>query len=252
MTPSVDKPKAEATVGSRLGVIFGAALAVVVVVFLFNSLGNGASSGPPPGMTSTAPAQRPTSNTELPEGIGDGLEAIHQAADALEGADRVAKLREGVDLLLTVGRYDRAAQEQEAIAELTGSEDDWVQAGNHYYDWMEMTGGPDATMFAQKAIAAYQRVLEINPDNLDARADMAWAYMSDPENPMQGIQENTAVLEADSLHIRANFNRGRMLLQIGREAQALEQFRKLQRIVGDPSDRLYQSAGELIRTIEGG
>jgi tetratricopeptide (TPR) repeat protein len=243
------------SVGTRLGVVFGGALAIVVLIFLFNAVGNGdaPATAPSAALGTSAPAAASvTTDTPLPDGIADQVEAIQADAEGLQGDARATKLREGVELLLTVGRFDRAGALQEEVAGLTGTEDDWVKTGNHYYDWMDQQFGPERATFAQKAIAAYQRVIALNPMNLDARTDMAIAYMSDPDNPMQAIQENAAVLEIDSLHVQANFNRGIMLLQINRVDQALAQFHKVQRIVGDPSQPIYQLAEQAILSIEGG
>ncbi|TDI69444.1 MAG: tetratricopeptide repeat protein [Bacteroidetes bacterium] len=111
---------------------------------------------------------------------------------------------------------------------------------------MESQTPVERAYFARKSIAAYRRALEINPENLDARTDMAIAYMYDSENPMMAIQETMKVLESDSLHVNANFNRAIMLLQINRVDQAIEQLRKVKRIVGDPDNAVYIQADQLI------
>jgi len=249
--PAPSGTGSEPSIGSRIGVIFGSVIAVIVVIFLFRAVRSD-TPGTQAIQSQPVPAiQQMESTSPLPAGIEEQLAAIIEAANALDGDARIAKLREGVALLLSVDRFDRAAVEQEAIAEMTGLEEDWVLAGNHYYDWMGHHSGRERVEFARKAVAAYQRVLEINPDNLDARADMAFAYMSDPENPMQGIQELTAVLAADSLHIRANHFRGIMLLEIGRTDQALTQFRKVRRLINDESNPIFQEAGQYIDWIQG-
>ena len=116
-----------------------------------------------------------------------------------------------------------------------------------------MQRAPDTqkTPWSQKAVAAYQAALDMNPDNLDVRTDMAIAYLYDPQNSMLAIQETNRVLESDSLHIQANFNRGIMLNQINRTDQAIEQFEKVKRIVGDPEDPVYQRAENAIVQLSG-
>jgi cytochrome c-type biogenesis protein CcmH/NrfG len=120
-----------------------------------------------------------------------------------------------------------------------------------YYDVMESREDASRGAYAKKAIAAYASALEINPDNLDIRTDMAIAYMYDPDNPMKAIQETNRVLEQDSLHVQANFNRGVMLANINRIDQAVAQFRKVQRIVGDDSSPIYQRAEQAIDRLQG-
>ena len=91
----------------------------------------------------------------------------------------------------------------------------------------------------------------LDDENLDVRTDMAIAYLYDPENAMMAIQETNKVLESDSLHIQANFNRGIMLTQINRRDQALEQFEKVKRIIGDSEDPVFQRASDAIARLQG-
>lgn len=242
---------AETTIGKRMGLIFGAAVLVVVAIFMIDAV-SGDSESAVPAASPAVPAGPISTDMPLSDDVASQLAGIREEAAGLDGEARIAKLREAVDLLLSVNRFDRAAVEQKAIAEVTGTEDDWARTGNYYYDWMDQQFGPERVTFAKEAIAAYRKVLEINPDNLDVRTDMAVAYMSDPDNPMLAIQENAAVLEQDSLHVQANFNRGIMLLQINRVDQAVAQFRKVQRIVNDPGAPIYQLAEQAILSIEQG
>ncbi|NNF03458.1 MAG: hypothetical protein HKN17_03230 [Rhodothermales bacterium] len=159
--------------------------------------------------------------------------------------------RDLTDLYLAANRIDLAAAEAERIAEITDTENDWAIAGNLYYDVMESRGDASRSAYAKRAIEAYSRALEINPDNLDVRTDMAIAYMYDPDNPMMAIQQTNRVLEQDSLHIQANFNRGVMLANINRIDQAVEQFEKVKRIIGDESSPIYQRAEQAIASVRG-
>lgn len=242
------KVEDSSAVGKRLGLIFGLALLVIVGFFLID-----AASGDQE-VTREAPLEQSagliaTSDQPLSAELAERTEALRGEASTLSGEARLLKLREIVDLLAAAGRFDKAGAEQEAIAAETGSEDDWIRAGNLYYDWMDVHEGAERTTFAKATIAAYRKVLELNPENHDVRTDMAVAYMSDPDNPMLAIQENAAVLQADSLHVQANFNRGIMLLQINRIDGAIAQFEKVQRIVGNPDDPMYKLAEQALISV---
>lgn len=242
----VEEPSA---VGKRLGLIFGLALVVIVGFFLIDAV-----SSSDPEVTPDTPLQESaglvaTSDQPLSAELSERTEALRGEASALSGDARLLKLREIVDLLTAAGRFDKAGAEQEAIAGETGTEDDWIRTGNLYYDWMDVHEGAERTTFAKATIAAYRKVLEINPGNHDVRTDMAVAYMSDPDNPMLAIQENAAVLQADSLHVQANFNRGIMLLQINRIDGAIAQFEKVQRIVGNPDDPMFKLAEQALISV---
>lgn len=239
----------EEGVGKRVGIIVGSAVMIVLALYLISALNArpAGQGGPQP------PAEISTEGfAPVPIGIAQQIEILDDSLAA--GADPAPVLERKVGLYVSAGRYDLAAQAQEELAIAAGTEDAWTLAGNLYYDSMDRApdGSEQRTALAKRAIAAYREVLNINPDNLDVRTDMAVAYLWDPDNPMSAIQETQAVLERDSLHVQANFNRGIMLSQIGRMDQAIEQFRKVQRIVNDPESDLHQRADAAIASLTPG
>ncbi len=184
----------------------------------------------------------------IPAVVADQVAALEGEIARLEGTARLEKQQALVNLLIGIGRPDRAALVQEEIARQLDTPEAWRRAGNLFYDWMEMVDGPAKAALARQVIAAYRRVLEKDPDNLDVRADMAIAYLYDPENPMEAVRQTQLVLEQDSTHIQANFNLGIMLLQINRLEEARAQFEKVKRLVGVRSP-LYAQADTILQMI---
>ncbi|MBO6576306.1 MAG: zinc-ribbon domain-containing protein [Rhodothermales bacterium] len=239
----------EQGVGLRVGIIVGSAVLMVLAAFLLYAMSADPpiASGPQPAVPLTADAF-----ADVAPGIAQAAEALQDSVEASTGEERVGFLRRTVELYIGAGRYDLAGEYQRQVAAETDQELDWAFAGNLFYDSMERAVEQSdlrATL-AKAAVAAYQEVLRLNPDNLDVRTDMAVAYLSDPDNPMAAIQETQEVLRRDSLHVQANFNRGIMLFQINRMEQARDQFLKVQRIVGNPEDALWQRAQSAIDQIE--
>ena len=167
------------------------------------------------------------------------------------GYAQIDARRRLIDMYFAADRLDFAADQTVLIAEAIGSEDEWILAGNLYFDWMQRAPDTQKAPWAQKAVGAYQAALDMSPDNLDVRTDMAIAYLYDPQNSMLAIQETNRVLAADSTHIQANFNRGIMLNQINRTDQAIEQFERVKRIIGNPEDPVYQRAEGAIAQLSG-
>jgi zinc-ribbon domain len=240
-------PSVEEGVGKRVAIIVGAAVLIVVTLFMIGALNNSGEGAQAP------VALSPDDFAPVPSGIASQIEALDDSVAQSTGEARLTFMSRRVELFVSAARYDLAGEAQLAVAGESDTEDNWTLAGNLFYDSMDRAaeGSGDRTGFAKRAIAAYREVLRINDDNLDVRTDMAVAYLYDPDNPMSAIQETQAVLERDSLHVQANFNRGIMLLQINRVDGALEQFRKVQRIVGDPGDPIYVRAQEAIDTVSG-
>jgi tetratricopeptide (TPR) repeat protein len=231
-----------------MGILVGASVLVVLALFMVFNLNKGDTSVAPTTATSIqAPSEPP-----LEGEFAQRESALQSELAGLTGEARIDKQRELLTLYFTSGRFDLAGAQAEVIGEATGAESAWIDAGNFYYDWMESSPAENKAYYSRKATSAYQRALEINPDNLDTRTDMAVAYLYDPDNSMLAIQETQKVLEADSNHVQANFNRGIMLWQINRVDEAVAQFRKVLRLVDDPTEPIYQRASEALSSLQQG
>ncbi|MDX1740416.1 MAG: zinc ribbon domain-containing protein [Rhodothermales bacterium] len=245
--PKTKRAATDRELGRQVLLVVGAAIVLIVALFVITAVSrsddSATSSGPTGAATQIASA--PLS----PDAQG-AVESLRAEIDALSGDEKISKLRELADFLISHGRWDLAADAQKEIAESTGEESDWVRSGNLYYDWMDGVEADAKAVFAKRAIESYQAALQINPDNLDVRTDMAIAYMFDPDNSVQAIAQTNMVLEADSLHIQANFNRGIMLLRINRFEDAAFQFNKVKRIVADPQNPIYQRAESALEALQ--
>ena len=244
-TESEGSAAKESVVAARSAFLVAAAAALLVAGLYLITVVSRSQSG-------TDPAPIQTVDTTPPPLSGSAIaeeESLLAKIEAAEGLERVELQRALIGVYVRENRLDLAGDVQEDIAVAVNSEVEWVRSGNLYYDWMELQGSALRTAYARKAIASYSRALEINPNNLDARTDMALAYFYDPQRPMDAIRNITMVLEADSTHIQANYNRGYLLFQIGRYDQSVEQFEKVLRLVGNPEDPIYRRAETAIQTV---
>lgn len=235
----------------QVGIIVGAGVLLVVVLFLITALSKDQSSAPAATAATTPPPTPPVdtgTTTPLPAQLAEQAASLETEIEQLEGEAKLAKQRELANLFIGGGRLDRAALVQQEIAEVQDTPEEWKRAGDLFYDWMSTLQDPAKPPVAQQAIAAYQRVLAVQPENHDVRTDMATAYLSS-NNPMQGVQEIKRVLEANPDHLHARFNYGIMLALIGRGDQATEQFEAVKALVG-PESRYYQQAEEAIRSLQ--
>jgi tetratricopeptide (TPR) repeat protein len=251
-----DSDDEQKAVNRQVGIIVGAGALLVVVLFMISAISNqpsapATSDAATATTTETTPDAPPAVNQEpLPEQLASRADDLRSQIEAATGAERETLLADLVRLLAGAGRLDLAAVEQQRLAELQNTAAAWRHAGNLYYDWM-MTVDDQArrAQIAEQSIAAYSEVMAIEPGNLDARTDMAVAYLN-TNNPMRGVEEITAVLDQDSTHVPARFNYGVMLAMIGRSAKAEEQFQLVQQIVDDPESPYYQRAADALQTMQ--
>jgi tetratricopeptide (TPR) repeat protein len=246
-------------VGRQVGIIVGAGALLVIVLFMISAVSSNSPSPATPGDTGAASTQTtpatpntpPSVNQDpLPPQVASQAEELRAQIEAATGPERGQLLTDLVQLLASAGRLDLAATEQQRLAELQNTAAAWRHAGNLYYDWMMTVEDQGRRAeIAQQSIAAYREVVSMEPGNLDARTDMAVAYLN-TNNPMQGVEEITAVLDQDSTHVPARFNYGVMLAMIGRTEKAQQQFRLVQQIVNDSQSPYHQRAEEALQTLQ--
>ncbi len=135
--------------------------------------------------------------------------------------------------------WDRLNQPQisshyyEKSAEINSTEKSWINAAFRFYDASRMTD--DSLMrkyFNEKAIASYQNVLKINPDNLDAKTDLGLCYADGPA-PMQGIMMLREVVEKNPKHEIAQYNLGILSVKSGQYDKAVGRFETVLQINPD-------------------
>ncbi len=232
--------------GRQVLIVIGAGVLLVVGLFFVTVASKRSNGG----------TGNPAETTELsftPAPLAPEVESevtrLREEVESATGANRRVAQTRLTDYLVSEGRFDLAGDVQEAIARESNAEVDWIRAGNLYYDWMERVDGQERVVYAKKAVATYQQALAINPDNLDVRTDMAVAFMYDPENQMEAIANTNSVLEVDSNHVQANFNKGIMLLRIGRYDDAVRQFQRVKTLVGDSGNPIYQRAESALEAV---
>jgi len=243
-TGVADKDSESSAVGKQVIVVVSGALLLVMALYIITTLSDSGAESSATQLPVGAVLDEPLARQWV-----DRENTIKEEISQAEGIVKIAARRRLIDLYFTADRLDLAASETVVIAETTNEEEDWVVAGNLYFDWMQRQPDAQRAGWAQEAVSAYQKSLELDPANLDVRTDMAIAYMYDPQNSMLAIQETNKVLSEDSLHIQANFNRGIMLSQINRTSQAIEQFEKVKRILGDEANPVYLRAVDAINRL---
>ena len=252
--PRAQSAQGDAPLGKRLGVVLAAAVLLVVALFVITAMSRQAAPPtvnpppPPPDVSTQAETFTPLS----PEQEA-AIASLEKTLAEAQGADRLTRQQEMVNLLIGYGRPDLAAQAQEDLAKLQPSAPAWTRAGDLYFQWLTLLedreGDPQPV--ARRALAAYDSALARDAANLDVRARLAWAAQYDSTQPMRAIEETKAVLEQDSTHIGALQNYAIFLARIGRTDQAVAQMEKVKRAAAGDSV-IVRSANAFIRAMQQG
>ena len=208
----------------------------------------GVSQTPAGGAAPAAPAA-PTGAT-LSATDQATVTALENRVAAASGAEQAGLRRELANLLIGLGQPERAGDVEAELARVERTAAAWRRAGDRYYEALQMLPEDQRSAIAPRVVAAYDSVLAREANDLDARTRLGWAAQYDATgNPMRAITETNAVLERDSTHLGASYNRGWFLVRIGRVDQAKAQFRKVQRLAGADSP-LGREAQSVIETLD--
>lgn len=150
-------------------------------------------------------------------------------------------------------KFDSAAYYAEQAAVLKPGLENFLRAADRYYEAYGFAVEEEkAKALGEKTRAYYQKALDLNPDLLSAKANMAMTYVN-TSSPMQGIMLLREVLDADPTNELALFNLGILSMRSNQYAKAAERFQQILR--NHPSNTKAQfylgvSLVELGRTEE--
>ncbi|MCK4778497.1 MAG: tetratricopeptide repeat protein [Actinomycetia bacterium] len=126
----------------------------------------------------------------------------------------------------------------------------WVSLGNYYFDWGAYKAQQnDLEAVGEKlrqAIIAYQKSLELDPENYDVRTDLAtvFFYTGNSTAAIAGYQE---VLQNVPTHPNAQFNLGNVYSQTGKKNEAIKAWEDFLHLVptGETADLVRSRIAEL-------
>ncbi|WP_022834348.1 zinc-ribbon domain-containing protein [Salisaeta longa] len=264
---SAAAPEAPADVqGPPVAWVVGGAVAVVLVLFgvtLWSQQTWPETPSEGPTTATQASAEQTAALPDLvtqysaavPEALVPQIDSLRRAIAQASGAPQQQVRQALVNVYIGAGQNGRAALVQRRLARQTGTAADWQRAGDLLYAWLDRVsnqpqGMPRTaiTATADAIVQAYEKVLAQQPNNLDVRTEMATALLQ-TNQPMRGVQEINRVLAQDPEHYQARFNKGIMLVMIGRAQEAIAEFEKVQEIVGAGSP-YYKQAAQAIETIQ--
>ena len=121
-----------------------------------------------------------------------------------------------------------AAQYLFDIAEAQPNEQNWQVAGSKLYEVASVTKDSSMQMMAaSNAKNSFEKVLLINPENLDAKNALGILYIQVNNDIMKGVQILKEVVAKDSNNLQAIFSLGMLSIQSGQLDKAIVRFEKL-------------------------
>lgn len=164
------------------------------------------------------------------EGLNPSIiQEISAIESDLEGAASPAEKRSLLEQLATkwddVNRPAPLGFIYEELAKIDGRFEEWLKAGDAYRAaYTNLQDTLTAGALTDYAIVAYQKALELDSTNLDAKVGLGSAYVTGTANPMAGITLLREVVSVQPSHIEANKSLGLFSMQSRQFDLAIDRF----------------------------
>jgi outer membrane protein len=168
-------------------------------------------------------AQAIDPHSETPDGLVKHIAHIRgNYANAAEKQKKAIFADSLAALYAEAGKFDSAGWYAEDAASFFNTEKSWFKAGDSYYQaYTFALNANKQGNLAEKTRELFQKVLDVNPGNAEAKTKMAMTYLSS-NNPMQGITMLREVLKDDPKNELALFNMGMLSIQSGQHPKAVD------------------------------
>jgi len=221
----------------------------------------------------TIPKKEEVKTSEHPGPTGAGMLTLVESAKALLTVSQkkeIDKLEEATKTSTDkktafeniINRWDSlrqpaiAAYYVEQAAKVAPNEDNWAEAGNRYYGSTRFAKEADKPLLYNKAIECYEKTLELNPKNVEAKVNLGACYVEGSPQPMKGINLLREVEKTDSNNVNLQLNFAFFSEKSGQWDRAIRRFEKVLKIQPDFIEAYlhladaYQQKGDNDKAIE--
>jgi tetratricopeptide (TPR) repeat protein len=165
----------------------------------------------------------------LPEEAQAAIGKLDEQIKAAEGKEKTELLLEQKKLFLENRSALLAAYSLLQIAESDNNAESWNTAGNMYMaaTMAEQENPSLADYGIHQAVNCYQKAVDISPDTIDYKINLASALMEGGEQTMQGVQMLLGIIEQHLDNIPANLILGRFGIVSGQYDKAVARLEKV-------------------------
>jgi tetratricopeptide (TPR) repeat protein len=166
-------------------------------------------------------------STELSDEESSSIAELKSALSKASTADKDKHLNDIARQFLKYNKFDSAAVYFERAALLKGSAQNYLAAGNAYYEALTFAVNAEkASKMAEKARYWLEKATEANPKDIESKAKIALTYVNS-EAPMQGILKLRALAEENPDNEFVQYNLGILSYQSNQYDKAVSRFEKV-------------------------
>ena len=183
-------------------------------------------------------AEMPSISTLVEQAKGKLAPAQKKQMEQLETAlktapDKKTAYENMVNAWDSLGKADIAAYYVEQAALVSPTETNWQEAANRYYGATRFADDAEKPALYAKAIECYEKTVQINPKNVEAKVNLGACYVEGSADPMKGIGILRDVEKTDSNNVNLQMNFAFFSEKSGQWDRAIKRFEKVLQIQPD-------------------
>ncbi|MFC5283170.1 tetratricopeptide repeat protein [Pedobacter alpinus] len=238
---------------SKQYILIGIVALLVVVLYNLDIKGLVKQEGENEGMQNTATSNDKSQTVEVEaasvisvskqminESLAADIEKLEKDLAAASADEKISLQEQIAKKWDDVNQSAAAAFSYESIAKAKPTLKNWLIAGDRFTEGYQNFRDTTATLgLLNKAINAYNKAIEIDSTNLDAKTGLGVAYVTGTQNPMQGIQLLLGVVKEDPKNEKANMNLGMFSMKSGQFQKAVDRFKTVIAVKPTPEAWFY-------------
>jgi tetratricopeptide (TPR) repeat protein len=207
-------------------------------------------------------------NTKAPE----VTDLVQQAVDGLNkdqklmmqkldeatrsSADKKTAFENIINMWDSLRQPAAAAYYMEQASKVSGTEQNWQETGNRYYAATQFAAEAERPVLFGKAIEAFEKVITLNPKNVEAKVSLASCYVEGSPDPMKGIGMMKEIERTDSNNVNLQLSFAFFSAKSGQWDKAIARFEKVLKIKPDFIEAYlhladaYEAKGDKAKAIE--
>lgn len=176
---------------------------------------------------------------KLPVSVKDSLVLLEKQAEGDESTKKKT-LEQIVEKWTQQGTFGPPAYYLRKIAELEETPENWEKTGDQSLLAFKLNRDTSLhTYWANQTAEAYEKALELEPENLEVKVKVAQTYVDVKKEVMRGVFMLREVVAEDSMHINANLSLGKLSVFSGQYDKAVTRLKKVLKSEENNSEALY-------------
>ena len=176
--------------------------------------------------------------------LAQEITALEERLTEVSGDEKLALLEQLAQKWDDLDKFAPQGFIYEEMAEISPKFEYWLKAGDAYRG--AYTNLQDTAMSAELnrlAIRSYEKAIQLDENNLDAKTGLGAAMVTGTANPMGGIALLQEVVAKDPKNIQANKTLGLFSLQSRQFDKAIERFNTVVELNPDAESYFYLATG---------